>query len=239
MASFAHADESRDGEAPPPGMVHVEQSDLIPPKPPKRDYELKPYSERRGKWGALLGFAYSSYTPSNYVPNFATTDFGSVYGTPQTPLLEGQLTIKRNFSFGSAGIEIGFGYYDNVGSGTINSELQLTQGRLGAIVILDTLFSTPYLAPYGSVGAYMMQISESMNNNSFNGNTSVAPYITVGVQATLDWIDRDSARSAYMNGDIQSTFLFAELRTYFASANKTDPDFSASIAPGGGLRVEF
>ena len=39
-----------------------------------------------------------------------------IYGQPQTPLIEGQVIVKRNFSFGSLGVELGYGKYDNTAS---------------------------------------------------------------------------------------------------------------------------
>lgn len=239
MAPFVRAEESeRDPDLPPKGYVHVEQSDLVTPKAPERDFKLKPYAERRGNWGVTVGFAYNSYTPSNYEPNFSGTDFNSNYGAPRSPLLEGQFTVKRNFSFGSIGLEFGGGNYYN--SGSDGSKLKIYQIRTGAIFVLDTLFKdSPFVAPYASIGAYIINANESLNDNSFNTVTSVAPYVTFGAQFTLDWLDRVAAKAAYETGGLQSTFVFVEVRSYFASSNASDPDFGASFAPGGGLRVEF
>lgn len=239
IASIAHAEESeRDPDLPPPGYVHVEKSDLVAPKAPERDFKLKPYSERRGNWGVTVGFAYNSYTPSNYEPNFSGTDFNSNYGVPRSPLLEGQFTVKRNLSFGSIGLEFGGGNYYNAGAD--GSKLKIYQIRTGAIFTLDSLFkNAPYIVPYASVGAYIMNMSETLNANSYNAITAIAPYVTVGAQFTVDWVDQIAAKAAYENGGIQSTFVFLEVRSYFASSNASDPDFGASIAPGGGLRVEF
>ena len=106
-------------------------------------------------------------------------------------------------------------------------------------MILDTLFSEPYAAPYASVGGYVMQFDESYAGNDFLGNTQVSPYATLGVMAELDWIDPDAARIGYETSRLQSTFLFAEIRKYFQSSKARDPDFESGITPGAGLRVEF
>ena len=239
MTSVASAEESGDDIA-PPGMVKVEQIDLVSPKPPERDFKLRPYAERRGDWGAIVGAAYSTYNPLNYMSAFLAQDFNTVYGTANQPLIELQVVVKRNFKIGSIGIELAGGYYQtNSATTLIDSSLSFTEGRVGAILILDTLFSQPYVAPYASVGAYLMNWSEQMGSNTFNGNTQLAPYFTLGVQATLDWIDKDGARLAYTEGGIQSTFVFLEVRSYMVSTNKTDEDFSANFAPTGGLRLEF
>jgi hypothetical protein len=155
-------------------------------------------------------------------------------------MLEFQLVVKRNLSFGSIGIEAAAGYYDNTSqdaNGPI--ELQLSQFRLGAIFFLDTLFNAPYVVPYASAGAYIMGVNESSPDVSYVSTTTVAPYLTFGLQFSLDWIDKRSARRAYQSGGIQSTYLFAEARMYFASSNQSEGDFSNDFAPGAGLRVEF
>lgn len=221
-------------------MVKVERMDLVPPKPPAHDFQLRPYAERRATWGGLGGIAYSSYNPTNYAPAFLGANFTDVYAKASSPLIEGQLVVKRNFGFGSAGVELGMGYYAaNSTTNLINSELQLYQYRVGGIVILDELFTVPYVAPYASGGAYIMTYNEQMGANSLKGNSQVAPYFTLGVQATLDWIDSDNARIAYKEGGIQSTFLFLEGRSYLASNAKGDPNFGASFVLGGGLRLEL
>jgi hypothetical protein len=237
VSSFAVADESQDEDHPPKGMVKVEQSDLVKAPAPSHDFIMRPYRERRGKWGAIFGISYNSYQPSNFVSSLLNSNFGDVYGAPQTPLLEAQLIVKRNFSLGSIGVEAAFGYYDNNSSADVSSELQISQYRLGIILILDTLTETPYFAPYGSVGAYMVSANESTTDNS-NAITSIAPYVTLGVQCSLNWLDTLAARKAYQSGGIENTYLFAEVRMYFAGSN-ADGDFSNNFSPGGGLRVEF
>jgi len=239
MAPFVRAEESeRDPDLPPKGYVHVEQSDLVKPKLPERDFKLKPYAERRGHWGVNIGFAYNAYNPSNYEPNFSGTDFVSEYGVPRSPLLEFQFTVKRNFSFGSVGLDFGGSNYYNAGGD--GSQLKLYQMRVGGIFYLDTLFSdSPLDVPYASVGAYVINATETLNDNSVHSVTTPAPYVTVGAQFTLDWIDSVGAKAAYETGGLQSTFVFVEVRSYFASSNESDPNFGASFSPGGGLRVEF
>jgi hypothetical protein len=238
MTVVGHAEESG-YEFTKPGMVKVEQSELVKEKPPSQRYTLKPYRERRTKWGSLVGITYSAFVPSSYAPNYISEDFSSIYGN--VPLMEGQLIVKRNTSVGSIGLEIIGGSYTNKSTSPelLNSVLSLTEVRLGFLFIADTLFSEPYAAPYVSGGAYTFLYKETLASVSYSGNTQVAPYLTLGIQAQLDWLDRRNAQAAYFSGGIESTFLFVEAKMYFASADRTDPQFQTPLQPAGGLRLEF
>lgn len=239
MAAVAVAEESGD-EGPRKGYVKVELSDLVPPKPPETDYKLMPYGQRRPRWGNVVGLGVSSFAPTQYAPNFTEDAFGDIYGNAQTPLIEFQYTLKRNLSLGSLGAELGVGYYKNSSTDVdINSELSLYQLRIGAIFVADMLFKEPWVAPYASAGAYVMQFKEALGSTSYNGITQVAPYVNIGVQAGLDWIDRIGATRSYMDSGIQATHVFAEARKYFLSGDAADPDFETSFQFGGGVRVEF
>jgi hypothetical protein len=241
VASFAATEESGD-EIAPPGMVRVELSEVRPPKPPEHDFQLKDYSERRGKWGGQFGFGINTYAPTSYSPAFVSESFSSVYNTfASTPLLEAQGVVKRNFDWGAVGIEFAFGAYSNSakGSSGIQSTLNLTQYRIGIIYIDEMMMRKRYVSPYASIGGYLTQFNESESAVTFQGNTEFAPYITVGAQFSLDWMEPKAARLAYDAGAVQSTYLYAEVRKYFASFNPTDPDFSSSFAPGLGVRIEF
>lgn len=241
MAAVCRADESQDEGMPPPGVVHVEPLDLVPIPPPSHEFKMRPYRERRSLFGVLFGVDYSTYQPINYIPQYTiNAAFGDIYGQPATPLLEGQLVVKLNTRFGSIGVELGYGsYQNNSANAQIPSTLNLQQERVGLILVLDTLFSQPYAAPYASAGGYVMQYNESLAANTFKGSTQVAPYFTLGVMGQLDWIEPASALQAYEAVRLQSTFLFAEVREYFRSAKDRDPAFETGLVPGGGLRVEF
>ena len=248
VASFAHAEESKDAAKEdevietPKGMVRVEQTDLVPPKPPEHDFNLKDYKDRRNKWGGQLGFGFNFYDPGNYQPQYVAQSYSQVYpDIASTPLLELQGVVKRNFDFGSIGIEFGVGGYSNnsTSSALVQSTLSLTQYRIGVIYIDEMMMQKRYIAPYISAGAYIMQFDESQASDDFVGNTQAAPYITVGAQFSMDWIEPAAARLAYEDADVQSTYLFVEIRKYFASFNSTDPDFESGIAPGLGMRIEF
>ena len=168
--------------------------------------------------------------------------FDEAYGySSELPLIEFQYTIKRNFLWGSIGAELGVGMYQNTSDlDEIDSELQLIPIRLGAVLILDTLTRIPYIAPYIAGGAYTMVFEETQDGeNTYGGNTQMAPYFSFGTQINLDWIDPLSSRQGYEDSGIQATFLYVEGRKFMASAAERDNDFENDIEPNMGLRIEF
>lgn len=205
------------------------------------DYLLLPYRDRRREWGVTASLGYSNYEPVNYDPNFTSATYGETYGTPTMPLLELQLVVKRNYSFGAIGGEIAIGQYSNANSDpeVTSSTLTLTPWRIGGTFAMEGLMKEPYVVPYISAGLYSMMYKEILGGNSLNGSSQIAPYFIYGGMFSLDWIDRRAARVSFNDSGIQSSYVFLEGRSYIKSSNARDHDFSNPFSIGGGVRVEF
>src|SRR5665213_3541585 len=180
------------------GTVFVEPTDIVTTSKDNQ-WVLLPYRERRGRWGCLIGGGYSNYEPLNYQPNFSHATYRKTYGQPWSGLLELNFAVKRNLSAFSVGTELSVGSYDNARSNKAiaETELTLTEVRLGAAIYFDTLMATPYAVPYISGGGYTMIYKESLGGNTVGGNSQVAGYVNAGVQWQLDWIDSKAARVSY------------------------------------------
>lgn len=220
--------------------VYVEPSYVETTRTENR-FELKPYLERRGKWGSTLSLAYSAYVPENLESSFVAAGILQPYSKPTLPLVEAQYVFKRNTPIGSLGGELGLGYFSNSSSDTSisDSSLQFKMVRLGVVAAIDTLYKEPFLVPYGSAGIYTIYFREEQNGISFNGNTQVAPYLSAGAMFLLDWLDRDAARISYEDTGTQCSYLFGEVRSMMKSAAEQDPDYSSAWHWNAGLRVEF
>ncbi len=204
-------------------------------------YRLLPYRERRNKWGYNFSLGYSTYEPLNYEPDVAAEDFSTIYGYSDLPLIELQFVVKRNFPFGSVGLSVGVGIYENQ-SGNVDfgeSTLQLIPVKVGAVLSLETLMKNPYVVPYVGGGVYTMIFDESLGGNSHNGNTEAAPYYHGGLAFLLEWIDPAGAMIAYRDSGIIASYAFVEMQKYMPAQAKADGDFSNDISYAGGLRVEF
>ncbi len=237
--AYSEVEESADGGSKTPGMVIVEPTFVLSSKVDEQ-FDIKPYLDRRPRWGFIWSLGYSSYTPENVEPDTSIYSYDDVYGSPSTPLLEGQMGIKRNMSMGSLALEFGAGFFEAKGDPSLSdSKLNLIPIRLGATFILDTFSREPFIAPYASVGGYVIYYKETLAATSLNGTTQMAPYYSLGLNLQLDWIDRYASRVAFERSGVQNSFIYVELRQFLASASASDPDYGSSINYGGGLRVEF
>lgn len=237
----AETENSSEGEeSSTDGWVEVEPSHLAPADL-TGSFLLVPYKARREEWGFSFSASYSNFEPLNYTPNFYELFYEDVYSSaPAMPLIELQMTVKYNMQIGSIGGEFAVGMFSAEASNALTpSELELMPIRLGATYFADMLFLEPYVVPYGSIGAYVIQYKESTGVLSFNGFTQVAPYVSGGLQFTLDWIDSTAARDSYLETGVQSTYVFIEGRKFFASSAERDPDFETDLHLLGGLRIEF
>lgn len=222
------------------GWVIVEPMNIWPATATE-SATIVPYKYRRKPWGQTFSLTYSQYYPENLESNLGAVGFSDIYdASADTPLIEAQLALKRNFSLGSVGIEIGVGYYSNNSDvDLVDSNFEIIPIRVGLQYTMDTIFESPYLAPYVSFGGYILRYTESQGTTSFNGTTQVAPYMTAGLQFSLDWIDQVSASIAYFEGGIETASLFIEGRAFYASSAEADPNFETPFQPQAGLRLEF
>lgn len=205
------------------------------------EYRLVPHRERRPSWGVTASLLYSSFEPVNYEPNFAAVAFEDIYTTAELPMLELVFSSKRNFDFGSLGLEVGVGGYKNDSDDPdfVESSLLLIPVRLGLVFALDNLSPEAFVVPYVGGGAYTIFYREELGGNSFNGNTQVAPYFHGGLAMSLDWIDRRASRIAFEESGIQASYVFAEARYQMDSGVVSDPDFETDVYWAAGIRVEF
>lgn len=242
LSGLAYAQDEilSDEEAEAKKLVIVEPTNLIETKI-EGEYRLKPYRERRGKWGGTASLGYSAFEPVYYEPNFAAVAFEDIYSSAELPLIEVTLTAKRNYGFGSLGFSFSFGGYQNDADDTtiVDSSLLLLPIRIGATVAFENFAPNPWVVPYVHGGIYTIFYREELGGSSYNGHTEVAPYIHGGVAFALDWIDPRAARLAYEDSGIETSSLFAEVRKQMASNDSADPDFESDTTWAGGVRVEF
>jgi hypothetical protein len=197
-----------------------------------------PYSERRNIFGFDIAISAGTYNPTNYVPNFTSRTYSDYYNGNKGVLAMLNLSLKWNFALGSIGPVVGGGFFSARNSGD-DSTLNVYPIEVGGMYSLDNLFSEPYVVPYGFGGMYMMYYSETVGGLSVRGNTASAPYFGGGLRVQIDWIDPDAHDRAYQDFGLQSTYIFAEAKSYSSLGANTIPNLSSSVAFQGGLMVEF
>lgn len=198
---------------------------------------LKPYRERRSSWGGNFSAGVGQFNPTNYKPDFVVgQSFDSYYGAAESPMVDINFGIQKNFSFGSVTGEFGGSFYSNQGKN--NTTLKVTPVRAGLKLSLDTLFSEPYIVPYASGGVYTAIYDESVAAQSVKGNTEISFYYTVGSLFQLDWLDQDSDIDAYEDNGIENTFIYLEAQSYMASSKRV-PNFESTLQIAAGLKLEW
>lgn len=205
------------------------------------EYQLVSHRERRDKWGGTLSLVYSMFEPTYYEPNFYAGNFEDIYTSPELPMIELVIERKRNYSFGSVGVQFAVSGYQNDSDSPdlVDSSLQLIPVRLGVTLAFDNITPEAQIVPYFSAGAYTVFYSEELTGNSYNGNTQPAPYVHGGLAMSLDWIDRRASRIAYEDSGIEANYVFIEGRKQMGSSDTSDPDFESDIYVAGGIRVEY
>jgi hypothetical protein len=240
LSGLAYAEDEDEIRA-KKGLVFVEPSSVTSMEV-QEEYKLVPYLERRHPWGFAFSFGYSTYEPVYYEPDFSPVGFSDVYKSAELPLLELVITVKRNLSIGSVGMEFGAGSYQNSSDNKelSDSSLTLIPLRAGGVFHLDALTPEPMFVPYLGGGAYTIIFREELDGgSSHNGNTQVAAYFHGGVGFSLSWLDREGARQAFQESGVESTYAYLELQKYMASSNTVDGDFSNDVSYAGGIKIEF
>ena len=222
------------------GLVYVEPNHVSQVRV-DGEYKLEPYTKRRKTWGVTFSIGYSTYEPINMEPSYSQFPYDEVYGKPTLGMLEGRFGVKRNMDVGSLAFEVIAGGMtnDNTDENFVGSKLTINPVHIGAAFYLDSMGDEPYLVPYVSGGGYVMIFKETLYGNTDRGSTMIAPYVSGGLALQLDWIDRRAARISFEDSGIQSSYIYGEARSYFASSSKKDPDFSNNVTFNGGVRVEF
>lgn len=223
-------------------LVEVEPNNILP-SDLVSNYALVPYKVRRPRWGHLFTISYSQFNPTQFESDYTSPEFANfedLYGTAS--MIEASYTYKWNFILGSIGGEISYGTYANDADDTDligNASLSVQIVRLGVRYVADNFMYEPIIAPYLVAGAYSVLYDESQSGESYNGTTAAAGYYGIGALFQLNWLDGSAAVEAYSESGIENTYLFAEAKSYLASAVEKDPDFSTNFDINFGMSLEF
>jgi hypothetical protein len=229
--------DAAEGEPDDGPWVEVETAPLLP-SDLTGVYYLIPYRNRRESWGSSVSLGYAQYVPANYESNFVAESYSDTF--KKAPLIELVITVKRNISLGSLGVEVGGGLLQNEANGIkVTSSLRLIPVRVGAVLYMDNLYREPYLVPYGMGGVYTVFYKETLGGIEEGGYTKAAPYYGGGVAFQLNWLDGEAARISYMDSGIENTYLFFEMKKYIRAQSKIDPDFSTGFDWAAGVKTEF
>ncbi len=210
---------------------------IIEKKDPYKDYLL-----RRTNWGWVIGFEQQNFLPSTYSSPIDGSEYSEVYGKKSALGTGAKLLLKFNGSFGSAmvGPDFSTGKTSSSFSGDART-LNYTQIGARLQINLDSLFSEPYVVPYGAYRFSQFSFNESSTNTpgDYKTTASLVTGQTLGVLLQLNWIDPDTAHLGYWNYSLENTYVDIFITRWDKPASTTDPDASSDFALGFGLTLEF
>lgn len=205
----------------------------------------RPYSERRSSWNTTFAFGLSQFNPTLYQSAFVQQSIDDNYGDPDLSLLDLDFGVNKNFSFGALSFNLGVGAYHNKTKSAVDvKELQIIPIRFQCGLILNNLMNTPYVAPYFFGGIYQISYEEKVTYSSdgvteviMQGETYPAFHYGLGILIQLNWLEEHTSEQAFLNYDIENTFLYFEARGFMSDGQ--DLDFSTDPQLGAGFKIDF
>lgn len=207
-----------------------------------RQDTLAPYSERRTRHGAYIGIDYEQLVLKNYLSTLEDRDYESLFGSDSIPLLRLNIDYKYNTDIAAIAVGLDFGkgsISDDGGVAGQDRTLDVTKYGIGAKLVLDMLFSEPYVAPYVGINIWQMSLAEKNPTDSFSATTQVGYNYTIGLMFQLDWLDFDSGNTATFSWGLENTFLDIYGTQYTQTSSAEDPNTETDFLLGAGIRLEF
>lgn len=204
---------------------------------------FKSYLERRARHGLLFSVSTTETLMENMTTFEGTEEipYDELYTSDTVPFAEIFIGYKFNFpTFASLHIDVGYGHMETESavSGS-KRKISISKPEVRAGLILDGLFSEPYVAPYFNGTAWKMSITESNSIDSQSYETDIGFSYTFGLLFQLNWIDPQPAYKIRSGYNVQNTYLDVFVTQLMETQGEDDPDTSTEASYGVGLRLEF
>lgn len=200
------------------------------------------FRERRPSHTWLFSFDTSDLLMDNFetVEDDQYLSYIDLYGDAAVSSPNFYIGYKYNTALGGIHFDVGYGSLSvsDKRSGQLRS-IDISRPELRAGIILDNLFSEPYIAPYVNASVWKMSIKESNATTSVEYETDFGYTYSAGVLIQLNWLESFAAYKARINYGLENTYLDVFVTQQMATANENDPDVSTEPSVGFGLRMEF
>ncbi len=204
---------------------------------------FKSYLERRARHGLMFSVSTTETLMENMTTLEGTEEipYDELYTSDTVPFAEIFIGYKLNFpNFASLHLDVGYGYMETESaiSGS-KRKIAISKPEVRAGLILDGLFSEPYVAPYFNGTAWKMSVTESNSIDSQSYDTDIGFSYTFGLLFQLNWIDPQPAYKIRTGYNVQNTYLDVFVTQLMETQGEDDPDTSTEASYGVGLRLEF
>jgi hypothetical protein len=199
----------------------------------------KPYRERRPTWTWDLALQYEAISPDDFRSDLSpSTTYDAAYGEPLTNI-QAMFGPKYNTRLGSFTLDVLFSRGDVKSSKLVPTSLSITKTGGAITYTADTLFPTPYVAPYIQYQIFGMTYDQSATGlGDFTGEIAMTTAVAAGLLFQLNWLDEDSARAGYLETGIQNSYIDIFATNYASTKSEDAPEFGGTTV-GVGFRVEF
>lgn len=204
---------------------------------------FKSYLQRRARSGFLFSVSSTEILMENMTTLEGTNEipYDELYTGDTVPMAEIFIGYKFNFpTLASVHLDIGYGHMETESavSGT-KRKIAIDKPEVRAGIILDGLFSEPYVAPYFNATAWKMSVTESNSTDSQSYDTAIGFSYTFGLLFQLNWLDPQPAYQVRSGYKVQNTYLDVFVTQLMETQGENDPDTSTEPSYGVGLRLEF
>lgn len=202
------------------------------------------YKDRRGKSSFFFEVGADNFYPADYQSLKDSALYTDLFGEEDLTLLQIELGWQLNTKIGSvaASFLYGQGSLEDDRTGNLRS-LAITKPSLKLGFQLDTLFEEPYVIPYASFSFWQMGLKETSTAGTVvtenTKQTGFGTTMTAGTLIQLNWLDSDSALTAYRDFGLQNTYLNIAINRYADTSGDGDPSTFSDFNWSAGLRLEF
>lgn len=214
------------------GLVEIRDNDEI----------FQTYRERREGHGWLVGAGVENYKPQNFLSPVDGDSYETIFGGANIMMMSVEGGYKLNLGAISIGAVLGYAQGSVGGSSDGETRsLKVERTSLKGMLALDGITDEPLVAPYASFGLYRLGVDDFVETADlkFEGQTGTGTLLSIGALVQLNWLERASAREAWISSGLQNTYLDVFVTQLGKTSSDDDPDFSSAFNWGAALRLEF
>lgn len=225
---FAVSDELVDPQAQGLNLVEIEYAPI-----PSLSYQ-----ERKPDWGYTFGFQFRNYQPTGYVSSLDGAKYEQLFDQNVISIYGLRGGIRKSLGFTSMLAEASYA----TGSTTSNfsgaaTSLQLTELGVHLGLMIDTIMTEPFVAPYLYLDFAVIDFEEGYSGNFASGGGNYTLGWTAGTLIQLNWLDKETAQKSLVQDGLNNTYI----DLFIAQSQKSggSEDLSTALNWGAGVKLEF
>ena len=142
--------------------------------------------------------------------------------------------VSFNESVFSAGLDFGLALTHFKSDPDVEL-IRLIQPKAGLHIIVDGLWSNPYVAPFVKMGASKMDFKNPSPSDLKEIKTNVSLSFGGGIMASMDWFQKTLAMDAYLGYGLDTSYFVLEYEFFpnIKPQKNSIPEMSQSLIKAG------